>query len=172
MTYLLVVLAVMNLGVIFVASNPTPNFASLGLVFAAGLGCVVVLGFGGSFLALVLFLIYLGGMLVVFAYCVALAAEDYPEGLGAWSVSGVIAGYIALLVGGATFFMEEWHEFMWAPESKSSEFGLIIPDVGGAGVMYHQGAGMLLIGALVLLLTLFVVLEVCRGLSRGTLRSV
>lgn len=30
-------------------------------------------------MSLVLFLIYLGGMLVVFAYSVALAADPYPE---------------------------------------------------------------------------------------------
>jgi len=67
------------LGLIAVASNPAPYFAALGLVVAAGAGCGVLVGCGGSFLSLVLFLIYLGGMLVVFAYSAALAAEPYPE---------------------------------------------------------------------------------------------
>lgn len=70
------------LGLAAVASNPSPYFAALGLVMVAGAGCGVLVGHGGSFLSLVLFLIYLGGMLVVFAYSAALAAEPYPEGLG------------------------------------------------------------------------------------------
>ncbi len=63
-----------------IASNPSPYFGALGLVIVAGLGCGVLVGHGGGFLSLVLFLIYLGGMLVVFAYSAALAAEPYPEG--------------------------------------------------------------------------------------------
>ena len=67
------------LGLVAVASNPSPYFAALGLVVVSGMGCGVLVGHGGSFLSLVLFLIYLGGMLVVFAYSAALAAEPYPE---------------------------------------------------------------------------------------------
>lgn len=65
-------------GMVGVASNPAPYFAALGLVLSAGFGCGVMLSCGGSFLSLVLFLVYLGGMLVVFAYSAALAAEPYP----------------------------------------------------------------------------------------------
>lgn len=67
-------------GLIAVASNPSPYFAALGLVVVAGLGCGALGGYGGPFLSLILFLIYLGGILVVFAYSAALAAEPYPEG--------------------------------------------------------------------------------------------
>lgn len=67
------------LGLVAVASNPSPYFAALGLVVVAGLGCGILVGHGGHFLSLILFLIYLGGMLVVFAYSAALAAEPYPE---------------------------------------------------------------------------------------------
>lgn len=66
-------------GLVAVASNPSPYFAALGLVMVAGAGCGVLVGHGGPFLSLVLFLIYLGGILVVFAYSAALAAEPYPE---------------------------------------------------------------------------------------------
>ena len=68
------------LGLAAVASNPSPYFAALGLVVVSGVGCGILISHGGSFLSLVLFLIYLGGMLVVFAYSAALAAEAYPEG--------------------------------------------------------------------------------------------
>ena len=61
-------------------SNPAPQLAAFGLVFAACIGCILLIHSGGSFLSLILFLIYLGGILVVFAYCVSLAADPYPEG--------------------------------------------------------------------------------------------
>lgn len=80
MTYMLCLLLFgLVLGLVAVASNPSPYFAALGLVVVSGMGCGVLVGHGGSFLSLVLFLIYLGGMLVVFAYSAALAAEPYPE---------------------------------------------------------------------------------------------
>ena len=80
MTYLMSLLIVgLVFGLVAVASNPSPYFAALGLVVVAGLGCGILVGHGGSFLSLVLFLIYLGGMLVVFAYSAALAAEPFPE---------------------------------------------------------------------------------------------
>lgn len=82
------------IGLAAVASNPSPYFAALGLVAVAGIGCGVLVGHGGSFLSLILFLIYLGGILVVFAYSAALAAEPYPEGLGSWPVLGVIVAYV------------------------------------------------------------------------------
>lgn len=66
-------------GLLAVASNPSPYYAALGLVWAAGAGCFVLVKGGTSFLSLVLFLIYLGGIIVVFAYCSALVAEPYPE---------------------------------------------------------------------------------------------
>lgn len=45
-------------------------------------------------------------------------------------------------------------------------------DTSGVAEIYSSGGGMLVISAWVLLLTLFVVLELTRGLSRGTLRAV
>lgn len=52
------------------------------------------------------------------------------------------------------------------------EFSVLRGDIGGVALMYSLGGGLLVVGAWVLLLTLFVVLELTRGLSRGTLRAV
>lgn len=92
------------LGLAAVASNPSPYFAALGLVAVAGMGCGVLVGHGGSFLSLILFLIYLGGMLVVFAYSAALAAEPYPESWGSWPVLGAMTVYVVGVCGAAGFF--------------------------------------------------------------------
>lgn len=90
------------LGLVVVASNPSPYFAALGLVAVSGMGCGLIMLCGGAFLSLILFLIYLGGMLVVFAYSSALASEPYPETWGSPRVAINSLGYaIAVVVGGA-----------------------------------------------------------------------
>ena len=59
------------------SSKPLPIYGGLGLI--VGVGCGTVLNFGGSFLGLIVVLIYVGGMLVVFGYTTAVATEQYPE---------------------------------------------------------------------------------------------
>ncbi|KFV93068.1 NADH-ubiquinone oxidoreductase chain 6, partial [Fulmarus glacialis] len=58
-------------GGLTVASKPSPYYAVVGLVLASLMGC----GWGVSFVSLVLFMVYLGGVLVGFVYSVSLAAE-------------------------------------------------------------------------------------------------
>lgn len=77
LTYLLSVLFI--LGFVGFSSKPSPIYGGLGLIVSGGIGCGIVLYFGGSFLGLIVFLIYLGGMLVVFGYTTAMATEEYPE---------------------------------------------------------------------------------------------
>jgi len=52
------------------------------------------------------------------------------------------------------------------------EFSVFRGDIAGVALMYSSGGGLLEIGVGVLLLTLVVVLELTRGLSRGTVRAV
>nr|WFG79898.1 NADH dehydrogenase subunit 6 [Nemacheilidae gen. n. sp. p LD-2023]WFG79911.1 NADH dehydrogenase subunit 6 [Nemacheilidae gen. n. sp. p LD-2023]WFG79950.1 NADH dehydrogenase subunit 6 [Nemacheilidae gen. n. sp. p LD-2023] len=173
MTYLVsLLLMALIIGLVAVASNPAPYFAAFGLVIAAGVGCGVLIGHGGSFLSLVLFLIYLGGMLVVFAYSAALAAEPFPEAWGDRSVAGYVMIYllgVGLVVG---LFWDNWYEGSWVVIDGLKEFSMLRGDTSGVAMMYSSGGAMLIICAWVLLLTLFVVLELTRGLGRGTLRAV
>lgn len=85
------------MGSIAVAANPSPYFAALGLVFVAGIGGSVLLLHGASYLCFVLLLVYLGGMLVVFAYTSAIAADPYPETLGSLGVLKGLAVYSSAL---------------------------------------------------------------------------
>nr|YP_009700623.1 NADH dehydrogenase subunit 6 [Xenopus clivii]QEQ13707.1 NADH dehydrogenase subunit 6 [Xenopus clivii] len=163
-------MVVLVVGLVAVSSNPSPFFAALGLVMAAGAGCLVIVAFGFSFLSIVLFLIYLGGMLVVFAYSAALAAEPYPEAWGSWSVilyvlvylTGVFVWY--LLLGGVEV----------DSVSKSGEFSgyVVRGDWIGVAMMYSSGGWLLFIGGWVLLLTLFVVFELTRSQYGGSLRAL
>ena len=61
------------------SSKPSPIYGGLGLIVGGGVGFGIVLNFGGSFLGLMVFSIYLRGILVVFGYTMAVATEQYPE---------------------------------------------------------------------------------------------
>uniref|UniRef100_UPI0030FEC66C NADH dehydrogenase subunit 6 n=1 Tax=Dermatolepis inermis TaxID=246620 RepID=UPI0030FEC66C len=159
-------------GAIAVASNPSPFFGALGLVVVAGVGCGVLVEYGSPFLALVLFLIYLGGMLVVFAYSAALAAEPYPESWLNPTVVSYMSCYAAAVVWISSKFWSNWADAFSGSGDEWGPFYVFRADSGGVAMMYSEGGWMLVVGAGVLLLTLFVVLELTRGLSRGTLRAV
>nr|ALM02682.1 NADH dehydrogenase subunit 6 [Megophrys sp. FH-2015] len=156
------------LGLVAVASNPSPYFAALGLVVVSAAGCWVIMSAGASFLSMVLFLVYLGGMMVVFAYSAALTAEPYPEAWGSWVVGWYVAIYMVLLgigiysVGGVK--MEK--------VSEGLKLGVVQGDWGGVSVLYLHGGWLLFTAGWVLLLTLFVVLELSRGQHKGALRAV
>nr|YP_010710568.1 NADH dehydrogenase subunit 6 [Callogobius nigromarginatus]WCZ70595.1 NADH dehydrogenase subunit 6 [Callogobius nigromarginatus] len=160
------------LGLIVVASNPSPYFAALGLVVVSGMGCGLMMVCGGTFLSLILFLIYLGGMLVVFAYSSALASESYPETWGSPRVALNSLVYVFGVLVGVGFFWGEWFGGLGATVDQVAEFSMLRGDLTGVALMYSSGGWVLVVGAWVLLLTLFVVLEVVRGLSRGALRAV
>nr|YP_009745793.1 NADH dehydrogenase subunit 6 [Lepidotrigla hime]QIH45019.1 NADH dehydrogenase subunit 6 [Lepidotrigla hime] len=173
MTYIMsLFLLGLVLGLVAVASNPSPYFAALGLVVVAGMGCGVLVGHGGPFLSLVLFLIYLGGMLVVFAYSAALAAEPFPETWGSRPVVAYMVMYVVGLCFVSSVFWGGWYESSWVSADELGGLWIFCEDVGGVALMYSWGGSMLVISAWVLLLTLFVVLELTRGLSRGALRAV
>ncbi|UPP55955.1 NADH dehydrogenase subunit 6 (mitochondrion) [Ictalurus furcatus] len=171
MTYFLdLFLLSLVVGLVGVASNPAPYFAALGLAVAGGVGCGVLVGHGGSLVGLMLFLIYLGGMLVVFAYSAALAAEPFPETWGAGSVKVYVLMYL-FGVGVAVWWFWGGYGGYWVID-EFKDFFMVRGDIGGISLMYSVGGGMLVVCAWVLLLCLFVILELTRGLSRGALRAV
>nr|AUJ21802.1 NADH dehydrogenase subunit 6 [Bathygobius cocosensis] len=160
------------LGLVVVASNPSPYFAALGLVVVSGMGCGLMVVCGGTFLSLVLFLIYLGGMLVVFAYSSALASERHPETWGSPRVALNSLLYILGVVVGGAYFWGGWWGGVGSVSGPYVHFSSLRGDLAGVATMYSSGGWVLVVGAWVLLLTLFVVLEVVRGSSRGALRAV
>lgn len=160
------------LGMVSVASNPSPYFGALGLVLTSGFGCGLLVMGGGTFLSMVLILIYLGGILVVFAYSAALAAEPFPEGWGDWSVAIRCVLYIVgvSLVGWVVSSELNWDT--WVILEEVSEWGVCRADAQGVSWIYYVAGGLLCVAGVALLLTLFVVLELTRGLARGALRAV
>nr|YP_007625482.1 NADH dehydrogenase subunit 6 [Polypterus weeksii]ADG95333.1 NADH dehydrogenase subunit 6 [Polypterus weeksii] len=165
---LMVVFSVVFLvSLIAVASNPSPYFAAFGLMVGAGVGCGMLMQCGMTFLSMILFLIYLGGMLVVFAYSAALAAEPYPYAWGSWEVFSYVLGYVFLVIVVWVAFVGDLGLF----DGVEGYFGVVRRYVGVAEV-YNAGGYMLLVVGWVLLMALLVVLELTRGYSRGCLRAV
>lgn len=136
-------LLILVIGLVGAASNPAPYFAALGLATAAGAGCVVLISCGGSLIGLILFLIYLGGMLVVFAYSAALAAEPFPETWGAESVKLTVVVYI-LGVGLAYLAISGNYGGCLAVE-EFKEFFMVRGDVGGVSLIYSMGGKILVV---------------------------
>nr|AYN73428.1 NADH dehydrogenase subunit 6 [Buceros rhinoceros] len=160
------------LGSLAVASNPSPYYGVVGLVLASVVGCGWLLSLGTSFIALVLFMVYLGGMLVVFVYSVALAADPFPEAWGSWRVLGYGVGFVLVLVLGAMVggLVECWK--LGVITVDSGGVLSVRVDFSGVAMFYSWGVGMFLVAGWGLLLTLFVVLELVRGLFSGAIRAV
>nr|YP_010000923.1 NADH dehydrogenase subunit 6 [Origma solitaria]QOD96848.1 NADH dehydrogenase subunit 6 [Origma solitaria] len=159
------------LGGLAVASNPSPYYGVVGLVVASIAGCGWLVSLGVSFVSLVLVMVYLGGMLVVFVYSVSLAADPYPESWGDWRVVGYGVGLglvvgVGVVVGGLLGCVLE------GGTVNNAGMSSIRLDFSGVAEFYSRGAGLFLIAGWGLLLTLFVVLELVRGLSRGAIRAV
>nr|YP_009107372.1 NADH dehydrogenase subunit 6 [Falco columbarius]AIU39009.1 NADH dehydrogenase subunit 6 [Falco columbarius] len=173
MTYFVFFLGVCFVfGALAVASNPSPYYGVVGLVLGSVVGCGWLMSLGVSFISLVLFMVYLGGMLVVFVYSVALAADPFPEAWGNWRVVGYGVGLLLLLfagvvIGGGVGCL--------GPGVGTVDSGGLVSvrlDFSGVAMFYFYGVGMFFVAGWGLLLTLFVVLELVRGLSRGAIRAV
>ncbi|NP_008054.1 NADH dehydrogenase subunit 6 (mitochondrion) [Ornithorhynchus anatinus] len=159
--YLLSILLV--LGFMAFASKPSPIYGGLSLVLSGGVGCGIVVSLGGSFLGLIVFLVYLGGMLVVFGYTAAMATEEYPE---TWVDSTVFTNLL-IMVGMLGVI---WYYFSGEVDL-SINYDLL--DLGGVEVLGGDYNGVSLLSACggwelifsgwILFLTIFVVLEVTRG---------
>nr|WNH21308.1 NADH dehydrogenase subunit 6 [Apterichtus klazingai] len=157
-------------GLVVVAASPSPFFAAFGLVLAAAGACGILASHGGSFISLVLFLIYLGGMLVVFAYSAALAADPYPEGWGEGSVLvRVVVCYSMVFVG--ALLGGKWSD-VYFEVVECRDFAVLRSEFCGVSFVYSSGGGMLVLCAWALFLTLFIVLELAWGARRGALRAI
>nr|YP_003457186.1 NADH dehydrogenase subunit 6 [Balanoglossus clavigerus]CBH40147.1 NADH dehydrogenase subunit 6 [Balanoglossus clavigerus] len=148
-------------GGILVFISRSPYFSALGVVGAVvGFSGFLVLS-GSVFIGLILFLMYLGGMLVVFAYSAALASDRYPD-VG-WSK----AIPLVIIFGGLVpYFVVEGGGGGWEVN--------LVEEVSLVGVSSLYGPFLvgLLVGGFGLFACLLVVLYLVRGLTSGALRAV
>nr|QYC36861.1 NADH dehydrogenase subunit 6 [Lophiomys imhausi] len=154
------------------ALKPSPIYGGVCLIVGGCAGCVMVLGLGGSFLGLLVFLIYLGGMMVVFGYTTAMATEEYPEvwGLGLVGYMSVVAGifvesYIMCVVdksvvldlGVEICVIDNWAAF------EIYDFGVVVEGGSGVAVLYNCAVWLMLVAGWSLFAGIFVIIEIIRG---------
>nr|YP_448776.1 NADH dehydrogenase subunit 6 [Phanogenia gracilis]AAY51834.1 NADH dehydrogenase subunit 6 [Phanogenia gracilis] len=74
--YISIILTLLGTSLVFYSLSP--YFSALGLVIVSISSCLILLQTGMNFLALIILLVYMGGMLIVFIYSSALSAERFP----------------------------------------------------------------------------------------------
>nr|BAF44003.1 NADH dehydrogenase subunit 6 [Geocalamus acutus] len=176
MAYLMHLLGLMFVvSIMGVAMHPLPQFGAGGLVVATLFSCAMLALLGGSFISIVLLLIYLGGMLVVFAYSVALAVDACEVVRDSWVV-GVrlfVAVCVIMWFGELYTTFGEFSSLM----NGIGDFCEVMPfptevqaDVCGVPMLYDAGWVGLILCVVCLFVCLFVVLAITRGVACGGLR--
>nr|YP_010148073.1 NADH dehydrogenase subunit 6 [Eudiscopus denticulus]QQV68432.1 NADH dehydrogenase subunit 6 [Eudiscopus denticulus] len=173
MIYIVSILSVIFVvGFIGFSSKPSPIYGGLGLIASGGVGCGIVVSFDGSFLGLMVFLIYLGGMLVVFGYTTAMATEQYPEAwvsnvvvLGSFVV-GLIMEILLVLYALSEEKLEVVFEFNnigdWAIYD-TGDSGFFAKEVVGVAALYSAGSWLVVVTGWSLLIGVVIILEITRG---------
>nr|AKH60657.1 NADH dehydrogenase subunit 6 [Conger japonicus] len=170
MLYIVLFLVLMTFGAVCVSCNPSPFYSILGLVLSTLAGCMMLASYGGTFVSLILFLIYLGGMLVAFVFCVAVTSEAYLEGLDSASV--LVRFVLCLLISYILCMISMPLKHFCEVVDEHQDLSPLREDLAGVSMIYGPGGGMLMACGWALSLSLFVVLELTRERSLGALRSI
>nr|QIP52718.1 NADH dehydrogenase subunit 6 [Epomophorus wahlbergi] len=173
MTYIVFILStIFVVGFVGFSSKPSPIYGGVGLIVSGGVGCGIVMNFSGSFLGLMVFLIYLGGMMVVFGYTTAMATELYPE---VWVSNKVVLG--AFLLGlvmevalvsyvlkeeivGLVFEFNDLGDWV---VYDVEDFGFIGSEAIGVSALYSYGTWLVIVTGWSLLVGVVVIMEITRG---------
>nr|YP_009092228.1 NADH dehydrogenase subunit 6 [Lasiopodomys mandarinus]AFL55726.1 NADH dehydrogenase subunit 6 [Lasiopodomys mandarinus]AHG30931.1 NADH dehydrogenase subunit 6 [Lasiopodomys mandarinus]QRV60542.1 NADH dehydrogenase subunit 6 [Lasiopodomys mandarinus]QRV60555.1 NADH dehydrogenase subunit 6 [Lasiopodomys mandarinus]QRV60568.1 NADH dehydrogenase subunit 6 [Lasiopodomys mandarinus] len=173
MTELIYILSsVIALGCLGASLKPSPIYGGLCLIVSGCSGCLAVLGFGGSFLGLMVFLVYLGGMLVVFGYTTAMSAEDYPEALvSSWLTIGIL--FMSVFMEVSVVLMSDYYEGVGVLVEFSSMGGWVVYDADGLGYMGEGGVGvaalygcsawLMVVSGWTLFMGVLIIIEITRG---------
>nr|YP_010455489.1 NADH dehydrogenase subunit 6 [Chiroderma salvini]UUA63120.1 NADH dehydrogenase subunit 6 [Chiroderma salvini] len=173
MTYIVFMLSIVFvLSFVGFSSKPSPIYGGLGLIISGGAGCGIVMSFNGSFLGLMVFLIYLGGMLVVFGYTTAMATELYPEVwvsnktvLGSFIVGAIMEFVLVfVMLEGVGLGMDlDFNEMGDWVISDENDLGFINKELVGVAGLYSYGGWLVVVTGWALLIAVMVVMEVTRG---------
>lgn len=141
----------------------SPYYSALGLVIVSVSGCIVLSLLGGAFIAMVLLLVYMGGMLVVFAYSSAISADRFPAVRNLREVIG-----LSFLFGSWVILsFDKFQDF-----SKDSYSFIRGESLLGRGRFYKEGGVLVILGVFVLLVALVGALIISRGIEKNIIRAI
>lgn len=141
----------------------SPYYSALGLVVVSISGCISLSLIGGSFIALVLLLVYMGGMLVVFAYSSAISAERFPSVRNIREVIGLSA------------FFSSWVflSFDNLNETRKCSSTIIRNEgVLGRRIFYKDGRVLVVLGVFILFIVLVGALIISRGAENKIVQAI
>nr|NP_008132.1 NADH dehydrogenase subunit 6 [Paracentrotus lividus]P12777.1 RecName: Full=NADH-ubiquinone oxidoreductase chain 6; AltName: Full=NADH dehydrogenase subunit 6 [Paracentrotus lividus]AAA68144.1 NADH dehydrogenase subunit 6 [Paracentrotus lividus] len=158
---LYLILVLMLFGSTLVFYSLSPYYSALGLVVVSISGCIILSFLGGSFVALVLVLVYMGGMLVVFAYSSAISAERFP------SVNnlGEVIGLSVLFSSWVFLSFDNFQDF-------SNSFSCFISGESLVEAGFYMKGFLVLVGVFVLLVVLVGALIISRGIENTVIRAI
>ena len=156
-------LVMMLFGRTLVFYSLSPYYSALGLVIVSVSGCLVLSLLGGSFVALVLLLVYMGGMLVVFAYSSAISAERFPSVKNLGEVVGLSVLLSSWVFVSFDNFQDGGNAFYCLVRGES---------LVGSGTLYGRGGVLAILGVFVLLIALIGALIISRGIERTVIRAI
>lgn len=172
MLYIIVFLSsIFVVGFFGFSSKPSPIYGGLGLIMSGAIGCGIIVNCGGPFLGLIVFLIYLGGMLVIFGYTTAIAIELYPD---TWLSSIVVIisfmiGVIMEIVFVVFILFEEVGSTVgFNKVGDWSVYGVggldfLSEEVAGVAALYSHGIWLIIITGWALFIGVVIILEITRG---------
>nr|YP_010029001.1 NADH dehydrogenase subunit 6 [Grammomys selousi]QOU09800.1 NADH dehydrogenase subunit 6 [Grammomys selousi] len=170
MDYIFIFSLLFLIGCVGLALKPSPIYGGLCLIISGFVGCFMVMGSGGSFLGLMVFLIYLGGMMVVFGYTTAMATEEYPETWASnWLIfSFLVMGFLMELFLG--YLLDCCYEVELIDLAGLSDWvmyevdDMVVMLEGGAGVasIYNCVVWMMALAGWSLFAGIFIIIEITR----------
>nr|QIP88955.1 NADH dehydrogenase subunit 6 [Florometra sp. BMK-2020]UFJ44020.1 NADH dehydrogenase subunit 6 [Oligometra serripinna] len=143
----------------------SPYFSAIGLIIVSISGCLLLSQLNINFLALILLLVYIGGMLIVFIYSSALTNERFP------TISN--SNEIFIL----SSFLILWTNILfnnnnWSNLNQNNNLTNTI-DIEGASYLYHFSMiPFFILTGYVLLIALIAVLNISFNNENLSLRAI
>nr|YP_001648447.1 NADH dehydrogenase subunit 6 [Hypsiscopus plumbea]ABC55941.1 NADH dehydrogenase subunit 6 [Hypsiscopus plumbea] len=136
-----------------------PYYGVISLMGVSFFCCVFLVAIGRTFAALVMYIVYLGGLVVVFGYCVSVEKDGVFEVVGfKYFVVLVLVGFIVFLFGLCVGWVGGVLVYFDLED-------MVCLEVNGSAVFYYAGGAGLMICSWGLLVVLFSILVVL-GRSR------
>nr|ACF60265.1 NADH dehydrogenase subunit 6 [Deinagkistrodon acutus] len=161
------VLALVFFGAVVLSFAVVPYQGVISLMGISFFCCIVMVMMGRTYVALVMYVVYLGGLVVVFGYCVSVEkGEGVAAGdSGFWYVSvfmGVSVGVCVLMFilgggGQGLLVYSGWEDW-------------VCLEVNGHSVFYYEGGVGLMVCAWGLVVTLFSVMVILSWTRLGGFR--